>query len=171
MAASTSSYPGHPPPQHKVFLNFRGDEVRTTFISHLEGALKRARINYFIDNDEMRGEELEKLFKTIEESSIAIAVISSRYTESKWCLNELAKIKECVEEKRMKVFPVFYKVTVDSVRDQSGNFGDYFRKTLKDSPPDKKETWEKALKFVTTRLGQPVKEKRYIHSFLCFFYE
>ncbi|KAG2302252.1 hypothetical protein Bca52824_030903 [Brassica carinata] len=106
----------------------------------------------------MRGEKLEKLFKTIEESSIAIAVISSRYTESNWCLDELAKIKECVEEERMKVFPVFYKVTVDSVKDQNGNFGDYFRKTLKLSP-DKKETWEKALKFVTLRLGQTVDEK------------
>ncbi|KAL0693391.1 hypothetical protein Bca4012_060571 [Brassica carinata] len=158
MAASNSSYPVHQPPQHKVFLNFRGADVRLSFISHLVGALKRVGINFFIDNEEMRGEKLEKLFKTIEESSIAIAVISSRYTESNWCLDELAKIKECVEEERMKVFPVFYKVTVDSVKDQNGNFGDYFRKTLKLSP-DKKETWEKALKFVTLRLGQTVDEK------------
>lgn len=121
-------------------------------------------INYFIDEDEMRGEKLEKLFKTIEESSIAIVVISSKYTESEWCLNELAKIKECVEEERMRVFPVFYKVTVASVKDKKGNFRDYLTKLSS----DRKETWENALDFVTSRLGQTVDEKRYIHSFLCF---
>ncbi|CAN6858479.1 unnamed protein product [Brassica oleracea] len=155
MATSTSSNPVHQPPQHKVFLNFRGADLRLNFISHLVGALQMEGINYFIDEDEMRGEKLEKLFKTIEESSIAIVVISSKYTESEWCLNELAKIKECVEEERMRVFPVFYKVTVASVKDKKGNFRDYLTKLSS----DRKETWENALDFVTSRLGQTVDEK------------
>ncbi|CAH8381246.1 unnamed protein product [Eruca vesicaria subsp. sativa] len=91
------------PPQHQVFINFRGDELRKNFISHLVEALQRNEINVFTDKKEQKGENISNLFKRIEESKIAVAVFSKRYTESKWCLDELVKMKECADLGNLKM--------------------------------------------------------------------
>lgn len=91
------------PPNIQVFINFRGDQLRNNFVGYLRHALRMSKINVFIDNEEQRGEDFNTLFKRIEESRIAIVVFSSRYTESKWCLDELVKIKERVDEGLLKV--------------------------------------------------------------------
>lgn len=93
----------HGPPQHQVFINFRGDQLRNNFISHLVKALKGKGINVFIDTYEEKGEDIKILFKRIEESRVALAIFSTRYTESKWCLDELVKIKERVDLGMIKV--------------------------------------------------------------------
>lgn len=92
-----------PPPQHQVFINFRGDELRKNFISHLVEALQRSEINFFTDKQEKKGEDLSNLFNRIEEAKIALAVFSKRYTESRWCLDELVKIKERADLGKLKV--------------------------------------------------------------------
>lgn len=91
------------PPQHQVFINFRGDELRKNFISHLVEALQRNEINFFTDKQEKKGEDLSNLFNRIEESKIALAVFSKRYTESRWCLDELVKIKDRADLGKLKV--------------------------------------------------------------------
>ncbi|XP_039174328.1 disease resistance protein RPV1 [Eucalyptus grandis] len=55
--------------------------------------------------------------KAIEESCIAIIVFSEDYASSRWCLEELAKIIECKEQKNLIVLPVFYKVDPREVRE------------------------------------------------------
>ena len=62
--------------------------------------------------------------KTIEESRISIVVFSKDYAQSKWCLDELAKIMECREEMEQIVLPVFYHVDPCDVRKQTGSFGE-----------------------------------------------
>ncbi|KAG7536362.1 P-loop containing nucleoside triphosphate hydrolase [Arabidopsis suecica] len=104
-------------PCHKVFLNFRGADVRYNFISHLEKALRDAGINVFVDKDEKRGKDLTVLFHRIEESNMAIVVFSERYMESKWCLDELAKIKERVDEGKLVAIPIFFKVGADELQE------------------------------------------------------
>ncbi|KFK24580.1 hypothetical protein AALP_AAs41221U000100, partial [Arabis alpina] len=131
MSKATSSNVANRPPQHQVFINFRGDELRLKFVSHLENALKREHINVFIDNDLGMGKDLGILFEEIKKSKIAIAVISSLYTKSSYCLDELATIKDCVEEGALEVFPVFFKVPVETVEKQKGAFGDNFRYKVK----------------------------------------
>ncbi|KAK3430826.1 hypothetical protein EUGRSUZ_E02314, partial [Eucalyptus grandis] len=54
--------------------------------------------------------------KAIEESCIAIIVFSENYASSTWCLEEVAKIMECKEQKDLIVLPVFYKVDPKEVR-------------------------------------------------------
>ncbi|BAB11393.1 disease resistance protein RPS4 [Arabidopsis thaliana] len=160
MATSSSNVVVHqqqPPPQHKVFINFRGAELRHKFISHLLKALERERINVFIDTRETMGTGLENLFQRIQESKIAIVVISSRYTESQWCLNELVKIKECVEAGTLVVFPVFYKVDVKIVRFLTGSFGEKLE-TLVLRHSERYEPWKQALEFVTSKTGKRVEE-------------
>ncbi|KAF3498623.1 hypothetical protein DY000_02055944 [Brassica cretica] len=63
-------------PQHQVFRNFRGDELRNNFVSHLRSALVRHGVNIFIDTNEQKGKSLNVLFERIEESGIALALFS-----------------------------------------------------------------------------------------------
>ncbi|CAN7124380.1 unnamed protein product [Brassica rapa subsp. narinosa] len=124
-------------PQYQVFLNFRGAQLRHNFIDHLVNAMKGRGINVFIDTDEQKGKDIKILLKRIEESRVALAIFSTKYTESSWCLDELATIKKRVDlgmlEVRLfllycKVLPIFYKVSTESVKQLVGEFGDHFRR-------------------------------------------
>ncbi|EOA14996.1 hypothetical protein CARUB_v10028345mg [Capsella rubella] len=139
----------------QVFINFRGAELRKTFISHLESALKRIGINAYIDSNEPAGEDLHKLFERIEESNVALAILSSRYTESNWCLKELVKIMECVEQDNLWVIPIFYKLDPSTVKGLDGDFGiqlwNLWRK--KEGRDDRILKWDAALQGVTSKFG------------------
>ncbi|VVB08002.1 unnamed protein product [Arabis nemorensis] len=119
MAASSSPTNVKGP---QVFINFRG-ELRNNFVMNLNDALKRQGINAFVDNDLKAGENLETLFRKIDESTVALAILSSRYTESHWCLDELVKIKECVDRGTLWVIPIFYKLKTSMVHKLDGDFG------------------------------------------------
>lgn len=159
MADSASSSSSSPtcasmvkPLSPRVFVNFRGDELRDNFISHLETALRDGGVHYFLDNLLDAGTDLQILFNEIEDSKIALAVFSKRYSESKWCLNELVRIMELVEENKLHVIPIFFKVKVEDVKKQ---IGDFERNLLGGGPGDRPEMpkWEKALHSVTAKLG------------------
>lgn len=115
------------PSQDQVFINFRGVELRNNLVSRLSKALKRNGINAFIDTDEDMGQHLNVLLKRSEQSKIALAIFSPRYTESDWCLKELAKMNERKEQGKLLVIPIFYKVEPSTVKNQRGDFGDKFR--------------------------------------------
>lgn len=156
-AASSNVY--YPTPQNRVFINFRGKELRGNFISYLVKTLEEEGINVYTDNHEPAGADLSTFFTRIKESSIAIAVISSLYTNSSWCLNELVTITECVVEGTLVVFPVFYKVSVDSVKNQTETFGQNLEQLVK-SDHTNEAKWRTALRYVTTKKGVNVYEKR-----------
>ncbi|KAL1222943.1 Vesicle-associated protein 1-4 [Cardamine amara subsp. amara] len=143
------------PPNIQVFINFRGEQLRTNFVGHLVDALRRSEINVFIDNQEQRGEDLTNLFKRIKDSGIAIALFSSRYTESKWCLEELVKIKERADKDLLKVLPIFYKVTPENVKRLKGEFGDHFRDKEHKyaSEKHKIKQWRDAISYVSQKFG------------------
>ncbi|KAL1212262.1 Vesicle-associated protein 1-4 [Cardamine amara subsp. amara] len=149
------------PPNIQVFINFRGDQLRNNFIGYLVDALQRSEINVFIDNHEQRGEELNNLFKRIEDSGIAIVVFSSRYTESRWCLDELVKIKERVHQGLLKVLPVYYKVNPTNVKRLKGEFGDHFRdkEYMYGSEEPRIKRWKEAIVFVSHRFALVYDEK------------
>ncbi|CAL9241614.1 unnamed protein product [Arabidopsis halleri] len=136
----------------QVFVNFRGIDLRDNFISHLAKALNDSKINFFWDEDLAASKRIETLFKHIEESKIALTVFSKRYSESKWCLNELVKIMENVEKEKLRVIPIFFNVTVEDVKHQRGEIG---MNLYGDSHPDRSDMpkWEKALKSVTEISG------------------
>ncbi|MCI12081.1 TMV resistance protein N-like, partial [Trifolium medium] len=115
---------------HDVFLNFRGEDVRTTFVSHLNAALTNAGINTYIDHQLRKGTDLgQELWRAIDGSHISIVVFSKRYTESGWCLNELKKIMKCHRTQGQVVVPVFYDVDPSVVRHQKGHFGEVLSAT------------------------------------------
>ncbi|KAM7473381.1 hypothetical protein LguiB_020624 [Lonicera macranthoides] len=114
--------------KYDVFLSFRGEDTRKTFVDHLYSALVRSGIYTFKDDVRLKtGETISPaLLKAIEESSFAVIVFSKNYASSRWCLDELVKIMECSSKspKGQTVIPVFYDVKPSEVREQKGHFGE-----------------------------------------------
>ena len=137
---------------YDVFLSFRGTDTRYKFISHLYTSLENAGIYVFKDDKELsRGEQVSiSLLKAIEKSKISIIVLSTNYSNSKWCLQELDGIMLYYRNKAQKVLPVFYDVDPSEVRNQTGKFGQGFEDLIKRIPENKgkKQSWRKALKEV-----------------------
>ncbi|CAH8314779.1 unnamed protein product [Eruca vesicaria subsp. sativa] len=158
----SSSIPSSVPslPKHQVFINFRGEELRTKFVSHLYKALQRNDINAFIDEDLNRGDQLETLLTKIEESRIALAIFSSLYANSDWCLKELKKIHECLLSGKLVVIPIFYKVEPSDVKNQKGAFGEVFMELVgRDGNVENLFKWKKALEDVAQLAGIKLDEK------------
>jgi hypothetical protein len=116
---------------YDVFLNFRGEDTRASFTSHLHFSLVNAGIHVFRDDSSLqRGESIYTILRSIEESRIAITIFSKKYTSSRWCLQELEKIMECNRTNGQIVLPVFYDVDPSEVRHQTGEFGKAFQDLL-----------------------------------------
>ncbi|MFS7950272.1 putative TIR domain, P-loop containing nucleoside triphosphate hydrolase [Helianthus anomalus] len=132
--------------KYDVFLSFRGEDVRKTFVDHLYAALVRSQIHTYKDDETLpRGDSIgPSLFEAIKKSRIAVIIFSKNYAASSWCLKELAYIMECKDKRGLIVMPIFYDVDPSEVRKQKGDFGKAFAKqevehtTMADS-------WRKAL--------------------------
>ncbi|XP_042485026.1 disease resistance protein RUN1-like [Macadamia integrifolia] len=146
-SSSSSSY--------EVFLSFRGEDTRTNFTDHLYHALDDAGINTFRDNEELpTGKKIgPELITAIEQSRIAIPILSENYASSKWCLNEITKIFECKNTMDQVVLPIFYKIEPSAVRNQTGSYAKAFKKhqTCFDHKTVKK--WKEALREVGSLKG------------------
>ncbi|KAF7851740.1 hypothetical protein BT93_L2932 [Corymbia citriodora subsp. variegata] len=85
--------------------------------------------------------------KAIEESCIAIIIFSEDYASSSWCLEELAKIMECKEQKDLTIVPIFYKVDPREVREGRESYRRALAKQESKFGKDsaKVKRWKKAL--------------------------
>ncbi|CAH8311073.1 unnamed protein product [Eruca vesicaria subsp. sativa] len=142
-------------PQFQVFINFRGDELRNTFVGFLVKAMRLEKINVFTDEVEVRGTTLNSLFSRIEASKVAVAIFSDRYTESSWCLDELVKMNDQMQQGKLVVVPVFYKLDPSACANLDGTFGDKFRKLEWEyrSETDRIKKWKEALSSVSKIMG------------------
>jgi len=115
-----------------VFLSFRGEDTRASFISHLYASLQHAGIEVFKDDQSLqRGDDIAtSLMRTIEHSQISIVVFSTNYAGSQWCLDELVKIMVSHSTTGQVVLPVFFDVDPSDVRHQTGEFGKTFRNLI-----------------------------------------
>ncbi|GLU00030.1 hypothetical protein SLE2022_174250 [Rubroshorea leprosula] len=141
-----ASFPSRPSWDHDVFLSFRGEDVRKTFLGHLYSALNRVGFRTYKDDNELeRGSDITpSLLEAIEHSRIAIVVFSENYADSRWCLDELVKILDCRDKLGQMVLPVFFHVDPSDVRNQRGIFGKAFACHQKVTT-DKVERWKTAL--------------------------
>ena len=152
------------PHSYDVFLSFRGKDTRKTFTGHLYANLVAHGIHTFRDDEELEkgGDIASDLSRAIEESSIFIVVFSRDYATSKWCLNELVKIIDCMTKKKIKVVPVFYHVDPRDVGNQEGSFNDAFLDHAKDADEEKKEMieeWKIVLKKASKLSGYHVDDQ------------
>ncbi|XP_061990316.1 probable disease resistance protein At4g27220 [Rosa rugosa] len=121
-----------PAPQWKydVFLSFRGEDTRKGFLSHLYHELQNTKvIRTFKDDQQLeKGKNIsQSLLTAIEESRFAIIVLSENYAFSSWCLDELTKIFQCMEDKDT-ILPIFYYVDPSDVRYQKNKLEVAFTK-------------------------------------------
>ena len=165
-SSSSSSF------SYDVFLSFRGTDTRFGFTGNLHKALCDKGIHTFIDDEELeRGEEITpSLVKAIQESRIAIIVLSTDYASSTFCLNELVKITECVK----LVWPVFYYVDPSDIRHQNGSFGKAMAKheeRFKDDM-DRVQKWRMALRQVANLSGYHFTHRYFLMfvSLIAFIY-
>lgn len=136
--------------KNDVFLSFRGEDTRKTFVGHLYYALNQKGIHTFKDDVRLeRGKSISpELVKAIEQSRFAIVVFSKNYASSNWCLDELAKIMKCKKELGQTVIPIFYDVDPSDVSKQSGSFVESFgrhEENLKDDV-QKVQCWKDAFR-------------------------
>ncbi|KAJ9554585.1 hypothetical protein OSB04_018630 [Centaurea solstitialis] len=152
MASSSSSSHSTPPssssPQslkYDVFLSFRGTDTRNAFVDHLYSTFVRNGIDTYKDDETLpRGETVgPALLTAIESSRIAVIVFSENYADSSWCLDELAHIMKCKNERGQIVIPVFYHIDPSEVRKQKGKYGEALAKY--ESENRNVESWRKAL--------------------------
>ncbi|EOA13517.1 hypothetical protein CARUB_v10026583mg [Capsella rubella] len=141
----------------RVFINFRGKDLRKTFICFLVTALRKGNINVYIDEDEERGKKLTTLFERIRESEIVLVIFSEGYTESKWCLDELVEITERVEQEKLRVIPIFYKLDIAVVKHFQGKFGDQLKDLVSrcdnTKPESSSQKWKEAVVTICQRFA------------------
>uniref|UniRef100_A0A251UV94 ADP-ribosyl cyclase/cyclic ADP-ribose hydrolase n=1 Tax=Helianthus annuus TaxID=4232 RepID=A0A251UV94_HELAN len=132
--------------KYDVFLSFRGEDTRKTFVDHLYSSLKQSLLSIYKDDKTLlRGESIRpSLFEAIEESRIAIIIFSKHYADSSWCLDELAHIMKCKEERALIVMPIFYDVDPSDVRKQKGDFEIAFAQQEAQNK-NKAQVWRNAL--------------------------
>jgi len=108
------------------------EDTRYGFTGNLYKALCDRGIHTFIDDEDLQsGEEITPaLQKAIEESRIAIVVLSQNYASSSFCLDELATILHC-HTQGLLVIPLFYKVNPSDVRHHRGSYEEALTKHKK----------------------------------------
>ncbi|RDX76298.1 TMV resistance protein N, partial [Mucuna pruriens] len=146
-----------------VFVSFRGEDTRNNFTNHLFAALQRKGVVVFRDDQTIKKGKLiaPELLQAIEGSRVFIVVFSKNYASSTWCMQELTKIVQWVEQTGRSVLPIFYDVAPSEVRKQSGNFGRAFvehEERFKDDLEMVKK-WREDLKAIANRCGWDVQNK------------
>ncbi|XP_021810913.1 TMV resistance protein N-like isoform X2 [Prunus avium] len=156
-ASPTSAELDPPRWKHDVFLSFRGQDTRRGFVSHLDHELQyRQEMKTFKDDRDLEvGATISpELLTAIEQSHLAIIVLSPNYASSTWSLDELSKILECMEDTK-RILPIFYHVDPSDVRNQRGSFAEALTKHEERFSDDveKLNRWRAALRKVANLTG------------------
>ncbi|KAM7515825.1 hypothetical protein LguiA_005408 [Lonicera macranthoides] len=152
----------HEAASHDVFLSFRGEDTRKTFVDHLYEKLVDVGFRTFRDNEGIeRGENIKsELERAILQSRCSIVVLSENYAASSWCLDELVLILQHKKNSRHVVLPVFYHVDPSDFRKQRGSVGDAFAvHQRKEELMEKVKVWRDALREIADLGGMPLQNQ------------
>ncbi|KAK4278772.1 hypothetical protein QN277_016572 [Acacia crassicarpa] len=148
--------------KYDVFLSFTGKDTRLNFTDHLYEAFSISGIRCFKDDVDLpKGEDLNYLFRAIEDSFCAVLVISKNYAKSTWCLDELQEILESGEKLGRRIIPIFHNVEPADVRHQRDSFGEALaehEEKFKESPT-KVRNWRTALSKIGNLSGWVTKDQ------------
>ncbi|XP_068667849.1 probable 2' cyclic ADP-D-ribose synthase BdTIR [Aristolochia californica] len=97
-----------------VFINHRGVDTKQTIASLLYDRLIQLNLRPFLDKKSMEpGDKLvQSIGSAIRSCKVGVALFSPRYSESFFCLQELALMVEA----NKKVIPIFFDVKPSDVR-------------------------------------------------------
>lgn len=135
------------PQKFDVFLSFRGKDTRRTLISFLYKELIRMGPRTFKDDMEL---EIGRRFSqdislAIEDSKVAIVVVSVDYPVSGWCLDELVKIMDVERKGSLIVIPIFYDVEPSHLKRQIRKVAKQFKKHEEREDHETVVSWSQAL--------------------------
>lgn len=138
--------------KYDVFINHRGPDVKVTFAAHLDEALCNAGFYPFLDAKSVG--QGRHVFKSIDEAlsdaCVHVAILSKRYAESKYCLQELW---DMLQTKKV-ILPVFYDVQPKDLKDiDHGPYAEAFRKHLRSGKVEETKKWRQALREIADRRG------------------
>ncbi|XP_059659216.1 TMV resistance protein N-like [Cornus florida] len=171
MATASSSF-SLSQSEYEVFLSFRGEDTRKSFVGHLYTALDQRGIRTFKDDERLeQGKSISfDLWKSINESSIAVIVFSEKYANSSWCLDELVEILDCSKTKGLIVLPIFYHVKPSEVRYQKRSYAEAFRQheEIYKVEMERMQKWRSALKEVANLSGFDLEDEAngYVHIYI-----
>ncbi|PHU26651.1 hypothetical protein BC332_04983 [Capsicum chinense] len=159
---------------YDVFLSFRGEDTRKSFVDHLYSTLHEKGIHAFRDDIELRrGKSISpELLNAIETSRFAVVVFSKSYADSSWCLEELTKIVECNKQRGQTLIPVFYSVDPSVVRKQKESYEEAFVKHEENLKGDQEsnnkiQRWRDALKEAASISGYDIQHMEDGHESRC----
>ncbi|KAF8020054.1 hypothetical protein BT93_G0679 [Corymbia citriodora subsp. variegata] len=142
--------PGQRPPRdYDVFISYKQEDMLHT-MSHLKGALERREMRTFVDFNLDGGVPFRPAInEAIEQSKIAVMVVSQNYHLSPWCLNELVKILEWNKKWGLIVLPIFWGMNARDLREQPRYFVENIgqgEKGFKQDNPHQVQKWRDALR-------------------------
>ncbi|KAL3016987.1 hypothetical protein AAZX31_06G247800 [Glycine max] len=145
---------------YDVFVSFCSEDTGNNFTGFLFQALHLHGIQTNKDDADLRKAESIP----IEESRLFIVVFSKNYASSTLCLQELAKICNCIEASSRRVLPIFYDVDPSHVRKQSGFYDEALSQHEKRFQEDKVkmeevQKWRKDLESVAGIIGSDIRNK------------
>nr|XP_016470041.1 PREDICTED: TMV resistance protein N-like [Nicotiana tabacum] len=154
---------------YDVFLSFRGEDTRKSFVDHLYTTLHEKGIHAFRDDIELRRGKFisPELLNAIEKSRFAVVIFSKNYANSSWCLEELRKIVDCTKHRGQTLMPVFYGVDPSVVRKQKGSYLEAFAEHEKNFEEKKIKEWRDALKEAANISGYDVQHMEDGHESRC----
>lgn len=144
---------------HDVYISFR-DQDSAQYADGICDVLESEGLSTYKDNIKSSRKE-SVLLAAIKRSRSFIIIFSKKFAANSWNLDEVAKIIECVKERRKIVIPVFYDVYCTDVRSQKGYFGEAMSKY--DTHP-RMGAWRNALIEATNVPGLEDSDFRYVVS-------
>ncbi|KAL6315714.1 hypothetical protein AAG906_006576 [Vitis piasezkii] len=155
---------------YDAFLDFRGKTPNNFTPISLRSYLRTKGVNTFIDEEKLeRGQAVSAaLVSAIENSMFSIIVLSENYASSRWCLEELVKIIQCMKNRGQRVLPIFYNVDPSDVRNHMGKFGEALAKHEENSKEgmERVQIWKDALTQVTNFSGWDSRNKIMMHDLI-----
>ncbi|XP_057818926.2 disease resistance protein TAO1-like [Cryptomeria japonica] len=137
---------------YDVFLSFRGEDVRRTFVDHLYVSLKNAGVNAFLDshNIKRQDETRSAIQETIDNSEILIPIFSKKFADSHWCLDEVAHMCRA----NGIIIPLFYDVKPTELRNPwKGAYAKAFEEKKQRYARRRINEWKTALHKVSSFSG------------------
>ncbi|CAH2071452.1 unnamed protein product [Thlaspi arvense] len=148
------------PQRFDVFLSFRGKDTRRTLISFLYKELTRNGLRTFKDDMDLEiGRRIsQEISLAIQNSKVAIVVVSLGYPDSGWCLDELVEIMDAERKGSLVVIPIFYDVDPSHLRRQIRKVAKQFKKHEEREDQQTMVSWRQALVSLAAISGQCLRD-------------
>ncbi|KAL6195123.1 hypothetical protein ACLB2K_030744 [Fragaria x ananassa] len=155
--------------RYDVFFSFRRENRKNNIIFSTKRRLERRGFITYID-DQMSTEDSisSTCLPAIEESRFAIILLSPTYASFGCCLEELAKICECMKDQN-RILPVFYRVDLNDVNYLMRIFERAFTEHQNGRrcvSSEKVYQWRDALRKVGSFSGLSAENYEYIDAFI-----